>query len=508
MTVLAVSHVVDGEVDEAAIARMLRSQLSLAEDCRSSNRALMDVLADVSRSVSAGGFAAATEQLAASTAALNEHTERSTAACRDAADAIRAFTTAVAAFEAGFRDLQELIEGVKRTTGKITSIASQSSILSLNARIEASRAGEAGKGFEVVAREIGALSKETSALSDDVTGDMVRLEATLTTTLQQFAASRDELAHASAAVGALEAAASGIRAEATSLCGVSERVETIAYAQVGAQNGLEAVTRHAEWVRDASVTLVDAIGTACVRIERRNRGKDATTAAATIRDFEQFKNLLAGALKSGDPELGAKAALRAFEIGLEPMLVLEALSGAVAHSALGRVGKEQPLEVYYRDGFVLRAVLDVLEPKLAGAAPRGAPTIVLGNAYEDHHDLGRRLVALHLRAAGCRVVDLGLSVRNETFVETALRENADVVGVSALLLHTARWIPELKREFARRGRADLPVIAGGAIFLVDPHLRERFEADGVGRTPDDAVRLVRGIVAARRLAAGASEVRR
>lgn len=504
MTLATLPRPVDSDVDDAAIARSMRGQLSLAEDCLLSNRALMDVLADVARAVSAGGFASATEQLAASTAALHDHTERSTSACQDAAQAIRAFSVAVSAFEAGFHELQDLIAGVKRMTGKITSIASQSSILSLNARIEASRAGAAGKGFEVVAREVGALSKETSALSDDVTGDMERLEATLNTTQQRFAASRAELERAAGAVGALESAASGIRDEAQRLCDVSDRVETIAYAQVGAQNDLEAVARHAEWVRDASVTLVDSLQRSCARIEQRARATPASAATAVIRDFEQFERLLGGALQAGDPELGAKAAVRAQEIGLEPRLVLEALSRAVANSALARVGKELPLEAYYREGFVLRAVLEVLEPKLAGAATPGAPTVVLGNAYEDHHDLGRRLVALNLRAAGCRVVDLGLSVRTETFVETAVRENADVVGVSALLLHTAQHIPALKRELARRGRADLPVIAGGAIFLVDPQLRERFEVDGVGRTPDDAVRLVFGIVAAKNAARSAS----
>lgn len=508
MTGVAGLERADVAIDEAAIVRMMRAHLSLAEDCRSSNRALMDVLSDVTRSISAGGFAAATEQLAASTAALHRHTGDSTAACKDASDAIRAFTVAVAAFEAGFCELQNLIEGVKRTTGKITSIASQSGILSLNARIEASRAGAAGKGFEVVAREIGALSKETSALSDAITGDMERIETSLRTTQQRFCASRDELARASSAVGALDGAASGIRCEAENLRGVSDRVESIAYAQVGAQSGLEAVARHAEWVRDASVTLVDALNRGCAQVEQRVRAEPTSTAIAAIRDFAQFEQLLTGALRSGDPELGGKAAQRALEVGLAPVLVLEALSRAIASSALGRVGEELPLESYYREGFVLRSVLEVLEPTLAGAAADGAPTVVLGNAYEDHHDLGRRLVALNLRAAGCRVIDLGLSVRNETFVETALRERADVVGVSALLLHTARWIPELKREFARRGRSDIPVIAGGAIFLVDPHLRERFEADGVGRTPDDAVRLVRGIVAARRVAAPSREVRR
>src|SRR5690606_9974421 len=81
-------------------------------------------------------------------------------------------------------------------------------------------------------------------------------------------------------------------------------------------------------------------------------------------------------------------------------------------------------------------------------------------------------------------------VPNEVFVETAIKENARVIGVSSLLLSTAKYIPQLKQELVRRGRGDIRVIVGGAPFLVDLRLRDEFGADGVGRTPQDAVRLV------------------
>ena len=103
-----------------------------------------------------------------------------------------------------------------------------------------------------------------------------------------------------------------------------------------------------------------------------------------------------------------------------------------------------------------------------------------------------------MRAQGFEVVDLGLSVANERFVETAARVGADVIGVSSLLLHTAKLIPELKRDLVRNGMERVGVIAGGAPFLVDPHLCERFGADGVGRSPADAIRLVRHLAARRK----------
>ena len=62
-------------------------------------------------------------------------------------------------------------------------------------------------------------------------------------------------------------------------------------------------------------------------------------------------------------------------------------------------------------------------------------------------------------------------------------------------MHTARHIPELQEELRRRGRSDIRVIVGGAPFLVDPQLRERYGADGVATDPGGALRLVAAIYA-------------
>lgn len=121
--------------------------------------------------------------------------------------------------------------------------------------------------------------------------------------------------------------------------------------------------------------------------------------------------------------------------------------------------------------------------------------MLLGNAYQDYHDLGRRVIAITLRGAGFRVVDLGLGVPNEAFVEAARRERPAVIGVSTLLLHTAKHLPGLRDDLRRAGLGRVPLIAGGAPFLVDPHLRRRYGVDGVARDPVGAVRLVRHLAA-------------
>jgi 5-methyltetrahydrofolate--homocysteine methyltransferase len=85
-------------------------------------------------------------------------------------------------------------------------------------------------------------------------------------------------------------------------------------------------------------------------------------------------------------------------------------------------------------------------------------------------------------------------VSNESFIDAAKKHRADVIGVSALLLHTAVWIPKLKEGLHRAGLGHIKVIAGGAPFLVDPFLKDQFGADGVAGNPNEAVRLVSALV--------------
>ena len=179
-------------------------------------------------------------------------------------------------------------------------------------------------------------------------------------------------------------------------------------------------------------------------------------------------------------------------------MLLDRLGIAAMRITAEAGGHELPTETYLQVGDVLQQALARLEPVLAREPQSTAQgVVVLGNAFEDYHNLGRRLVAISLQAAGFRVIDLGLSVSNDRFVEAVREYGAAVVGVSSLLLHTAKWIPRLREQLRRAGLGHVAVIAGGAPFLVDPELRDRFEVDGVGRSPADAVRLVRALVAER-----------
>lgn len=132
-----------------------------------------------------------------------------------------------------------------------------------------------------------------------------------------------------------------------------------------------------------------------------------------------------------------------------------------------------------------------------GREPGFPRVAVLGNAEDDYHGLGRRLVSAFLRVGGWRVVDLGYDVLPETFVDAALREGARVVGVSAMMLTNARNILRVRTEIDRRGlAASLKLAVGGAVFVMRPELVAEVGGDGSVETAMEAPALFERLAAA------------
>ena len=127
--------------------------------------------------------------------------------------------------------------------------------------------------------------------------------------------------------------------------------------------------------------------------------------------------------------------------------------------------------------------IDLLRPDLLkqNVAPRGK--IVLGTVKGDIHDIGKNLVAMMMTGAGFQVIDLGIDVDQERFLETVSREKPDLVGLSALLTATMLEMREviltIRRAFPRPPR----IIVGGA--PVTRAFADEIGADGYA---DDAVR--------------------
>jgi 5-methyltetrahydrofolate--homocysteine methyltransferase len=84
----------------------------------------------------------------------------------------------------------------------------------------------------------------------------------------------------------------------------------------------------------------------------------------------------------------------------------------------------------------MKAGMEILQPKLAGAGVQPIGTACIGTVKGDLHDIGKNLVGMMLEGAGFKVVDLGIDVEPQKFVDAAKENGAAVVGVSALLTTT------------------------------------------------------------------------
>jgi trimethylamine corrinoid protein len=113
--------------------------------------------------------------------------------------------------------------------------------------------------------------------------------------------------------------------------------------------------------------------------------------------------------------------------------------------------------------------------------PESIGCIVMGTAAGDLHSLGKRIVMGCLKALMVEVIDLGVNVTAQKFVDAAIEHNAQVIGISAMMVHTAmgeHGCPEVRQLLRERGLEDkIKIIVGGAPYRFDDNLYKNVGAD-------------------------------
>jgi len=111
----------------------------------------------------------------------------------------------------------------------------------------------------------------------------------------------------------------------------------------------------------------------------------------------------------------------------------------------------------------MKSGLELLRPQLVDTGVKPVGTVVLGTVRGDLHDIGKNLVGMFLEGAGFKVVDLGVDVPAEKFVNAVKENNATVVGMSALLTTTMAYTLDVINALqAANLRDKVKVIVGGA----------------------------------------------
>lgn len=114
-------------------------------------------------------------------------------------------------------------------------------------------------------------------------------------------------------------------------------------------------------------------------------------------------------------------------------------------------------------------------------------TVVMATVEGDIHDIGKNLVVLMLKNYGYRVIDLGKDVPKDIIIETAIKEKAQIIGLSALMTTTMMRMKDVVDEVKKR-KLNVKVVIGGAV--VSESFADEIKADGYSKDANEAVKLV------------------
>lgn len=202
-----------------------------------------------------------------------------------------------------------------------------------------------------------------------------------------------------------------------------------------------------------------------------------------------YENVIEG--QADEVESGVKAALKA---GVE--------AGVILNEALIAAMDEVGARFEEGDFFVpemliaaraMQAGLALLKPHLTVTEQNAAGKVAIGTIKGDLHDIGKNLVAMMLEGAGFEIIDLGVDVDPQSFVDAA-QEGANIIGMSALLTTTMNNMSATITALKAAGLRDqVKIMVGGA--PVTEEFAMSIGADAFAPDASSATRIARKLVA-------------
>ncbi len=175
-------------------------------------------------------------------------------------------------------------------------------------------------------------------------------------------------------------------------------------------------------------------------------------------------------------------------------IILDAMSNAMKE--IGKLYEEGEYFIaeLIEAAEIFKNAMKILEPKLREEAKKIGKgkkrlRIIIGTVKGDVHDIGKTLVKVMLQAVGHEVIDLGVDVSAEKFVEAVRKYKPQVLGMSALLTTTMTYMEEVIKALKREGLRDkVFIIIGGAPTTKE--FAEKIGADAWARNAFEAVKII------------------
>lgn len=211
---------------------------------------------------------------------------------------------------------------------------------------------------------------------------------------------------------------------------------------------------------------------------------------------ENLVDDLYDAILSGKHKLSPGLVQQALDAGIEAAVLLN--EGMIA--AMAEVGDNFEQQVCFVPEMMLaarsmQAGLAVLKPAMAGGDVAPAGLVAIGTVKGDLHDIGKNLVSMLLEGAGFGILDLGVDVAPERFVEAAQRPDVHAVALSALITTTLPAMERTVQALDGAGvRPRVKVMVGGA--PVSAGFCTKIGADGYAADASGAVALAKQLIGA------------
>jgi len=204
-------------------------------------------------------------------------------------------------------------------------------------------------------------------------------------------------------------------------------------------------------------------------------------------------NELHKAILEGDAGLAKSVTEEALKEGTDPKEMLD----KYMIPAMGEVGQLFECNEYFVPELLIsaramKASLEILKPLLAESGAEPVGRVAIGTVSGDLHDIGKNLVAAMLEGGGFEIIDLGVNVKPEEFVEAVREKGASIVALSALLTTTMPSMKTTIDALKDAGvRERVKVVIGGA--PITNQYAEEIGADGYSDNASGAVTLAKSL---------------
>ena len=203
---------------------------------------------------------------------------------------------------------------------------------------------------------------------------------------------------------------------------------------------------------------------------------------------EELYQAISKAVTEGEEEEAVKRVKEALKAGLPPVGIMQ--RGIVA--GINRAGELWKANEFFLPDVILaadalKAAIVVLKPHLKeGEGLKKGKKVVIGVVQGDVHDLGKSLVIAMLTAAGFEVIDLGIDVPKQKFIDAAREQKPDILGLGAYMSTTMLEMKDIIVELDRQGlRRNLKVMVGGV--PTSQEFADQVGADAWGKDALDAL---------------------